>query len=396
MGDQQIMTSTQSGQAKPPEADVSGEWLITHDFAHVMGGAERCTAAIAEILPGASAWVIGGSRQIVEEVFDGRQVKSVLPIGILSDTFERFMTPLLYPLVRLIRPSRKNIFASSYALAHLRRSRGIKIIYCHSPFRQIYSGVQDYFPKFPIGGRFLEFLLRPFRGLDRRAAKEADAVIATNSIVAARVKQYWGRPADGIIPPPIDTELFCPVDSPNRSYFLWVGRIVEPYKRLSLVLEAFAALPDEQLIVVGEGRDRDLLESRAPDNVQFAGKRYGTDLAQYYANAKAVIFPSADDFGMVPLEAMSAGTPVVGYSGGGARETIVDGVTGIAYRDSSTECLLRALEIFKETEWDTKAIREYALGFSHEAFAQRISEVIARTSDRKLQGIQTNRNDYVE
>ncbi|MFJ5693894.1 glycosyltransferase [Arthrobacter sp. NPDC093125] len=286
------------------------------------------------------------------------------------------LTPVLYPVIRAIPATDENILASSYALAHLRRSKNVKVIYCHSPFRQIYSGVSDYFPKNRIVQNLLSVGLAPFRHIDKKAANESQIIIATNSIVAARIKEFWGRDADAIIPPPIDTQLFRPVPLPERSYFVWAGRIVEPYKKVELLLDTFRMRPDLQLTVVGDGRDRRALEAVAPANVTFVGKKMGAELSDVIANAEALIFPSADDFGMVPLEAMAAGTPVIGFSGGGARETVVDGLTGVLFEEQSVDSLGDAINRMRTSNWDYRAVRQHALQYGQEAFVERFSKLL--------------------
>lgn len=354
----------------------TNDWLITHDYAHAFGGAERCTAAMADkVLPDAEIWVIGGNSGVTQRLSGLARIKSLLKVDRLRHEVERMLIPVLYPLVRALPPTERNILASSYAIAHLRRTKAKKIIYCHSPFRQIYSGVEDYFgAKSPLLRGVLDVLLYPFRYSDRKAAAEADFVIATNQIVAERVRKYWKREPDAIIPPPIDTVAFHPVADPSRDYYVWLGRIVEPYKRLSLVIETFQNMP-EKLIVVGDGRDRADLERQASPNVEFVGNQSGEELNSFLANAKALIFPSSDDFGMVPLEAMAAGTPVIGYSGGGAKETVTES-TGLLFDDLTPNALHNAILDASTREWSVEDIRLHALKFGSQSFAERMREAL--------------------
>lgn len=311
-------------------------------------------------------------------------IRSLLGIDLLRHEIERMLIPLLYPLVRALPATELNILASSYAIAHLRRTKARKIIYCHSPFRQIYSGVEDYFGvKSAFLRRMLEVLLFPFRYSDRKGASEADIVIATNQIVAARVRKYWRREPDAIIAPPIDTKSFHPIDSPTRDYYVWMGRIVEPYKRLSLVIETFGHL-SEKLVVVGDGRDRIALEGRATANVTFVGSQSGEDLNGYLANAKALIFPSSDDFGMVPLEAMAAGTPVIGYSGGGASETVTPS-TGLLFDELTPESLRQAIARASAHAWSVRDIRAHALTFDSQSFTEKMRKALGLSAEANLQ-----------
>lgn len=357
-------------------------WTITHDFTHSWGGAEKCTEVMSnEVLPNADVWVVSGEEDYTRRLLGKKTAQSLLPLGRVPSRLARMLTPALFPAIRMLPATTSNILASSYAVAHLRRTTGLKAIYCHSPFRQIYSGVEDYFPKNIFIQKLLSLALSPFRYIDRRAATEADCIIATNDIVASRIREFWKMEATAIIPPPIDTKMFHPVANPSRSYFVWVGRIVEPYKRVGLMIEAFRSRPDLQLIIVGEGRDREQLERTAPANVKFAGRKSGAELNSLMANASALIFPSADDFGMVPVEAMAAGTPVVGYSGGGARETVVDGLSGVIFEDLSSSSLLAAIERLSLQEWDVEALRAHAKQYSQDSFVRNIRRVLRQALD---------------
>lgn len=360
----------------------TNDWLITHDYAHAFGGAERCTAAMAEyLLPNAEIWVIGGNSTVIQRLAGSAGTKSLFKVDRLRHDVQRMLIPILYPLVRVLPATDKSILASSYAIAHLRRTKAKKIIYCHSPFRQIYSGVEDYFGVHSdFSRRVLDCLLFPFRYIDRKAASEADFVIATNQIVADRVRKYWNREPDAVIPPPIDTKSFHPVNDPTRDYYVWLGRIVEPYKRLSLVIDAFQDLPD-RLIVVGDGRDRAALEKHAGPNVNFVGNQSGEELNHLLANAKALIFPSSDDFGMVPLEAMAAGTPVIGYSGGGARETVTPD-TGLLFDELTPEALQHAIREASVRQWSVEDIRAYALKFGAIPFTERMRQSLGLVAER--------------
>lgn len=359
-------------------------WTITHDFSHSWGGAEKCTEVMSnEVLPDADVWVVSGQEDHTRRLFGEKTAQSLLPLNRVPSRMARMLTPALYPAIRMLPATKSNILASSYAVAHLRRTTGIKAIYCHSPFRQIYSGVEDYFPKNGLLQKLLRVALTPFRYIDRRAAMEADCIIATNDIVASRIREFWKTDVTAIIPPPIDTRMFHPVANPSRSYFVWVGRIVEPYKRVSLMIEAFRSRPDLELVIVGEGRDRSQLELEAPDNVTFTGRKSGAELNDLVANASGLIFPSADDFGMVPVEAMAAGTPVVGFSGGGARETVVDGLSGVLFDELSSKSLLEAIERLRRQEWHADSIRAHATQYSQDSFVRNIRTVLRDALDAR-------------
>lgn len=354
------------------------KWVVAHDLAFELGGAERCTSALVRfVVPGATVYETAGDEEVTREIapFGSR---ALVPCWLRVPPFAvRAVTPLLAGVLRLLPPVQGNLLASSYAYCHVRRATGLKIIYCHSPLRQVYSGLTDYFTAGPWATRVLNALFLPFRRIDARGAKEADFIVATNEIVAERVREYWGRVPDAIIPPPIDTVLFSPRtrDLELSECFLYVGRVVEPYKKVSLLLEVFRSLPMHRLLIVGDGKDRARLEAEAPSNVTFVGTRKGAELATLYSSCRALLFPSSDDFGMVPLEAMACGTPVIGFSGGGARYSVTE-TSGVLFDAQSVSSIMAAIEVFEQGSWASPKVRERALEFSTEKFTARFRKLL--------------------
>jgi glycosyltransferase involved in cell wall biosynthesis len=290
----------------------------------------------------------------------------------------RQLAPVYAPVLAGLRPLRGNVLASSYAFAHHVRCTGKHVVFCHSPLRQIWSGIDDYRQRVSLRTGLALRAVTPFlRFLDRRAALRAHLYIATSSVVHSRLNRYYGLSATPIIPPPIDTVAFRPDASPSeRDYYLWAGRIVEPYKRLSLVVEAFAKV-GARLLVAGSGRDEQHLRAIAPSNVTFLGEVPTPQLAELYRSARALIFPSTDDFGMVPLESMASGTPVIAHRSGGALDTIVEGVTGTFFDSASPESLVAAIDRFEAHTWDTERIVAHANEFSEPRFIERLDHVLS-------------------
>jgi glycosyltransferase involved in cell wall biosynthesis len=203
-----------------------------------------------------------------------------------------------------------------------------------------------------------------------------DRWIATSSVVAQRIARFYGVQAPPVVPPPVDLEVFRSAAVSRGDSFVWAGRIVEPYKRVELLIEAFRQLP-YRLLIAGRGRDELRLRQRAPANVVFLGELDSHALAELYGSARAVLFPSEDDFGMVPIEAMACGAPVVAFRGGGALDTVVDGETGVFFDEPSVSSLSQALERCLRSDWDEDAIVAHASGFGRNVFAARIRELLA-------------------
>src|SRR5437868_12950421 len=165
------------------------------------------------------------------------------------------------------------------------------------------------------------------RKWDLRAAKQPNYYIANSRLVAQRIKKIYGREAF-VIPPPIDVQRFQ-MSNEVDSYYLVLSRLM-PYKRIDLAIEACKRM-NRRLIIIGDGPDRARLEKLADDRIEFMGRQPDKIVNYFAARCQALLFPGEEDFGMVPLEANAAGRPVIAYNAGGARETVVDGKTGVFF-----------------------------------------------------------------
>ncbi len=305
------------------------------------------------------------------------RTRFILPRKLLSRENYRSRAALLaQPLFGLRAP--RNILSLSYAFAHFPNANGRKVVYCHSPLRQIWSGQSEYAAALaPVSRVIFNHSYRTLRWLDRRAAGTADTYVATSTAVAGRVSSYYGLPNPVVIPPPIDTSAFCPpLGPPARDYYVWAGRIVEPYKRVSLLMEAFRRTPNKRLVVAGDGRDAARMRAIAPKNVVFAGVLDTVDLVKLYQGARALIFPSTDDFGMTPLEALACGTPVIAFKDGGALDTMVDESTGVLFELLTPEALIAAISRLDTLQLSSDDLVAHAAAFGADVFIHRLGEVL--------------------
>lgn len=291
----------------------------------------------------------------------------------------RLLTPA-YPALLAARrlPEADLLVTSSYAFAHHFRTRNDapQLCYCYSPLRFAWSMTGDYAARLPGGAAarsLFRVLAAGIRAADRRAASRVTRYVAESHYVAAQLRQFYGVDAD-VVWPPVDCETFRPEGSGHDGYFLFSGRLIEPYKRPSLVVDAFRELP-HRLIVAGDGPELERLRRDAPANVEFRGAVSTTELVRLMQRCAATVFPSRDDFGLVPVEAMACGRPVLAYAGGGALETVVPGVTGEFFADQTLGSLLGAIRRFEPDAYETAAIRAHAERFGVERFRERITEI---------------------
>lgn len=341
------------------------------------GGAEAVTRWLcADVLPDSALLYLAGKSDVVQNV-SKRSNPPVLG-RVVSESNYRRLAPTIPLIVRSKRPVSGNLLISSYAFATGLRAEGGKAIYCHSPLRQAWSGASTYASHGPLLERLGSTALKSyFQHFDRLGVATSDVMMATSRAVQSRIHEYYGRDSE-LIAPPIDDSTFYPDPAVEREeIYVWAGRITEPYKRLGIVLEAFQAMPDRRLVVVGSGRDRARLERTSPANVHFVGWRSREELAGLYRRARGLIFPSEDDFGLVPVEAMACGAPVLAFGRGGALDTVTPGFSGQLFERQDAVSVRRGIEALDRLDTSGSKIAEDALRrFGRATFQREVSEVL--------------------
>jgi glycosyltransferase involved in cell wall biosynthesis len=215
------------------------------------------------------------------------------------------------------------------------------LCYCHSPMRYLWDHFHDYHARSGwLTRRVMPPLFHGLRQWDAASAQRPDRVLANSAFIARRVRKAWGREA-GVLHPPVDVARFAPSDMVG-SHYLWVGQMT-PYKRADLVVDAFARL-GLPLVMVGSGELAQSVARRATKNITIIPRLDFAGLARAYAQCRALVFPAEEDFGLIPVEAQASGRPVIAFAGGGARETVVEGETGLFFDRQSVESLIDAVE----------------------------------------------------
>jgi glycosyltransferase involved in cell wall biosynthesis len=358
--------------------------VVAHDFCETYGGAERVPAALASLFPNAELWTILGRAEVGRRMgFEGR-FRTLLPERPALMRSYRALAPLYPALIASQRlPECDLLITSSYAFVHGLKSvnRAPQLCYCHSPLRFAWSMTEDYAANAPgrkIGALAVRGLATGLRKADRRAAQQVTRYVANSQYVAKQIEANYRRSAR-VVWPPVDTDLFRPSPgSEQGDYFLFVGRLIEPYKRPSLVIDAFGDLP-HRLVVAGDGPEMSSLRRRATPNVEFTGHLADAELIPLMQDAAAVVFPSHDDFGLVPVEAMACGTPVIAFAGGGALETVIPGVTGSLFGSQTSDALKQAITAFDSGAFDRKTIRAHAERWNPNRFREEILAEAAST-----------------
>jgi glycosyltransferase involved in cell wall biosynthesis len=230
-----------------------------------------------------------------------------------------------------------------------------------------------------LKGWLAKAVLHYIRIWDYRTAHGVDKFIAISNFIGRRIRKIYGREAT-VIYPPVDVEQFTCCDK-KENFYLTASRMV-PYKRIDLIVEAFTAMPDRTLVVIGDGPDYEKIRAKAGHNVTLLGFQAFNILKDHLQRARAFVFAAEEDFGIAPLEAQACGTPVIAYKKGGAVETILgpDNLkpTGVFFDEQTTESLQKAILAFEQNANAISSMdcRENALRFSPERFRNEFKKLV--------------------
>lgn len=367
----------------PTEARVP--LALVHDYLTQRGGAERVAALFAQTFPGAPLYTSLYAPDSTFEAFGDVDVRTgALNRVALLREHHRLALPLLAPWFASRHVHADVVLASSSGWAHEIRTDGRLVVYCHAPARWLYqrdrylrsTGRSSLASGAVLAG--LAVLAPTLRRVDRAAARRADTYVANSSATAALVRELYDRDAEVLFPPPALTPVGAstPVPGLEPGYALCVSRLLA-YKHVDDVVAGARADGASQLVVVGDGPERQRLEALAPANVRFLGVVDDATLRWCYANASVFVSVGFEDFGLAPLEAASFGVPTVARRFGGALDTVVDGTTGTLLDDVGPGTIAEALTALRDAPPDRDAVVAHAARFSQARFAARIREVVS-------------------
>ncbi len=357
---------------------------IVHEWFTGMRGGEKCVEALCELFPDATLFALvhvkGSVSSTIERMPLHTSFIQRLPFAL---KYYRHYLPLFPTAVEQLDASEFDlVISSSHCVAKGVQTspRTLHICYCYTPMRYIWDLYDEYFSKdragllTRIGMRMCVNYLRRW---DVRTAKNPHYFIAISEHVRRRIKQYYDRPAD-VIYPPVDTGMFQ-MSHRDNGYYLVVSALV-PYKRVDLAIEAFNRT-GTKLVIVGDGPEAARLHSLAKGNIEFVGWQSNERLKEFYGKCRALIFPGEEDFGIVPLEAMASGKPVIAYAKGGALETVIVAPelrTGVLFNTQSAGSLIDAVHSFERTTYKPEDLRAHALTFDRTVFKRKVSQFIEK------------------
>jgi glycosyltransferase involved in cell wall biosynthesis len=360
---------------------------IIHDWLVGMRGGEWVLAALLKLLPQAEVHTLFYSPTPLVPSLQSLRIRASLLNHLPGVThYYRWLLPLLPWTISRSRPNPncRLVLKTSHCVAHgAPAPKGaLQIHYYFSPMRYLYDQAEAYATG---GGGLGSRLLRPaapaLRRWDRAAAQQADCVWAISRFVANRIERIYGRKAE-VIYPPVRTDVFQPPADPTlprEDEDLVVSALV-PYKRVDLAIQAANRLR-RPLRIVGTGPLRRELERLAGPTVTFEGHADESRLIKLYQTRRMLVFPGTEDFGIVPLEAMACGLPVLALRGGGLLETLPEGSCGAFFEAPTVEALAGTWEAFNPKEYAHKALRENALQYSE----MRFLEIFGRRLQQTLQ-----------
>ena len=363
---------------------------LVHDWLTGMRGGEKVLEAICEVYPDAPLTTLVRVPGSVSPRIEARPIRTSFAQALPNPgRFYRHYLPL-YPLaVRMLDFSGCDLVISSSHCAVksvIAPPGAVHVCYCHSPMRYAWDQFEEYFGAARTGpamSRLMRMVMRRIARWDQVTAARVDRFLANSQYVAGRIRRYYNRRSTTVYPP-VDTDFYTPASRAASPAFLIVSALV-PYKRLDIAIDACrqAGVP---LRIVGTGPEQERLETLAQGRVEFLGWQSNEQIRELYRSSTATLLPGTEDFGIVPVESQACGTPVVALDAGGARETVLDGKTGVLVGGASAAAFADGLQRVMRTSFDTDAIRHNAERFSRANFIAAFTRAVEEAIADKAQG----------
>lgn len=359
---------------------------IIHDWLTVYAGAEKTLEQILKLYPQADIFTIVDFLHEKDRGFlEGHKITTsfIQKLPFAKTKYRHYLPLMPFAVEQFDLSDYDVVLSSSHAVA-----KGVitgpdqkHICLCYSPIRYAWDLQHQYLRESGLNhglkGLMAKYMLHKMRLWDLRTANGVDHFIAISEFISRRIWKVYRRKSD-VIYPPVDVEAF-EICEQKEDFYLTASRMV-PYKKIDLIVEAFSAMPDKKLIVIGDGPDFDKIRSYTGPNVVLMGYQSFEVLRDHMQRAKGFVFAAEEDFGIAPVEAQACGTPIIAFGRGGARETITDGISGVFFEQQSIQSLCDAIGKFETISWDYTAVRQNALRFSNERFLNEFKTFV----DKKL------------
>jgi glycosyltransferase involved in cell wall biosynthesis len=352
---------------------------LVHDYLVQYGGAERVLECFTELFPYAPIYTLVYDQEAMHGVFADKDIRTSFIQKIPFARKKHRLFPQLMPMaIEQFDFSKYDIVlsdSSSYAKGIITGPATLHISYIHTPMRYAWDDCQKYTSDFYFPAlikKLVPFVMNYIRVWDRVSIERVDKIIANSNFVARRIKKYYKKDSL-VIHPPVNIGQFY-LSQKREDYFLMVGRLLA-YKRHDIAIEAFNRL-GLKLKIIGRGPELKKLQKMAKPNIEFLERVEDKKLADYYARCQAFIFPQEEDFGIVAMEALAAGRPVIAYRGGDIPEHLEENQTGLFFENQTSQDIVEAVQKFQTLNFDPAYIRKQAEKFDREVFKAKILKYV--------------------
>ena len=347
---------------------------LVHDYLVQYGGAERVLESFCELYPHAPIYTLVYDEEATHGRFRDRLIKTSFLQKFPFAKQRHRLFPLFMPTaIEQFDFSRYDVVLSdswSFAKGIVTNPETLHICYMHTPMRYAWDDCQRYTREFHQPRyikAFVPYFVNNLRMWDRVSARRPDEIIANSQFVARRIRKYYRRNTQ-VIHPPVEVNSFYTKE--DQGYFLMVGRLIA-YKKHDIVIDAFNKL-GLPLHIIGQGPEEQRLKKRARDNIVFLGHISDEDLAEQYASCRAFIFPQEEDFGIVAIEALASGKPIIAFRGGDIVDHVRDGEEGLFFEEQKTGHIIEAIRRFETHQFYSENIQNSAKKFDKTIFQEKI------------------------
>jgi glycosyltransferase involved in cell wall biosynthesis len=364
---------------------------IVHEWFSTYAGSERVVEQLLGVVPQAELFALvdflaPGGRGFIGDRPVHTSFIQKLPMA--RKKFRRYLPLMPFAIEQLDVSAFDMVISSNHAVA-----KGViigpdqrHISYVHSPMRYAWDLQHQYLAEeglTGVRGAAARLILHYLRLWDQSSASRVSTFVANSKYIARRIRNCYQRDAE-VIYPPVDVDSFTCNDT-KEDFYLTASRLV-PYKRMPLIAQAFAAMPDRKLVLVGDGTDMEKVKAAAGKNVEVLGYQSDGTLRDLMRRARAFVFAAEEDFGITPVEAMASGTPVIAFGRGGATESVVAGETGLFFDSQTPQSIVDALRRFEQSQdqFHPHKCRQRAEFFRPERFRSEFAALLERENQLRL------------
>ena len=366
------------------------EWLVNY------AGSEKVVESFTSIWPSADVFTLVDflDDDLRKIILKGKKTKTtfIQKLPYAKKQHRKYLPLFPHAIESFNLKNYELIISSSHSVAKGVRTKKnqLHICYCHTPMRYAWDEAEYYLKEAKldsgIKGFISHLVLKYLQKWDVKSSKNVNYFIANSQHIANKIKRIYNRDAE-VIYPPVDVNKFS-VTTEKEDFYLTASRLV-PYKRMDLIVDAFAKMLDKKLVVIGSGPEKEKILAKATPNVDVIGYQDFESLRDYMQKAKAFVFAAEEDFGIIVVEAMACGTPVIAGNYGGTAESVIDGVTGILFKKQDVDSIVEAVKKFDVISHSInyREIRLHSEKFSREMFEEKIKSY----TDEKIKLFKTNK-----